>query len=678
MKLDQTKLKNPDAEYRLHMLTHDWGTNHPQRIKMYCDGGVGGVVTNVPWHAVDSHGDYLCNQDDFDFINKVLDDCEQAGLKLWLYDEKGYPSGSADGLTLKDHPEYEARGIVCIKQQGEGTIPVSLPLDEKLEKFLYAYAIDQNGTQLQADWSEQTVKFAGVSGSWTLYAFAQRVVFEGSHAEKCGWYPRHYPNIMDKAAIGEFIHNTYEKYAQEIPNIGERIDAVFTDEPSLMSGYINVSEDYPYANHPWQTELPQVFEQMHGYDLMPHLHRLFEGEEVLDKTVRVHFEQTVAKMVVDGFFKQINEWCAAHNMKFSGHNLLEESIGFHVVMNGDLFACLRNMSWPGVDILTGDPEEFKNAAFHYMMAAKFVGSAARAAGRPQRVMVEICPVQRDGKPDFTIEQEIGTMDLIFFSGINHINSYLSAERLGENLRLYTDYFARIAYMLRNASWDGRIGMYYPIESAQALHTPIHGNCGDFAPAIHEIQNCMKNLTLGLYQHQLDNTLVDHQWMREAVIGKDGTLSCNGVTISVMLMPCVSVLPLDILEKLLAFEQAGGKLIWAQQKPQMGETMQEHDRVQALAEAISISQDALAETIAAVSYELKATSTQQDTLFVSRYTKDGEEIYYILNSSPQANQVTLSGEGTLQIIDNRTGDIVEAKDVYHLEMPPYSSIIVVRS
>ena len=270
------------------------------------------------------------------------------------------------------------------------------------------------------------------------------------------------------------------------------------------------------------------------------------------------------------------------------------------------------------------------------------------------------------------------MDLIFFSGINHINSYLSAERLGENLRLYTDYFARIAYMLRNASWGGRIGMYYPIESAQALHTPIHGNCGDFAPAIHEIQNCMKNLTLGLYQHQLDNTLVDHQWMREAVIGKDGTLSCNGVTISVMLMPCVSVLPLDILEKLLAFEQAGGKLIWAQQKPQMGETMQEHDRVQALAEAISISQDALAETIAAVSYELKSASTQQDTLFVSRYTKDGEEIYYILNSSPQANQVTLSGEGTLQIIDNRTGDIVEAKDVYHLEMPPYSSIIVVRS
>ena len=146
----------------------------------------------------------------------------------------------------------------------------------------------------------------------------------------------------------------------------------------------------------------------------------------------------------------------------------------------------------------------------------------------------------------------------------------------------------------------------------------------------------------------------------------------------MLMPCVSVLPLDILEKLLAFEQAGGKLIWAQQKPQMGETMQEHDRVQALAEAISISQDALAETIAAVSYELKSASTQQDTLFVSRYTKDGEEIYYILNSSPQANQVTLSGEGTLQIIDNRTGDIVEAKDVYHLEMPPYSSIIVVRS
>lgn len=41
-------------------------------------------------------------------------------------------------------------------------------------------------------------------------------------------------------------------------------------------------------------------------------------------------------------------------------------------------------------------------------------------GKTSKVMVEICPLcDHNNGGDFTVEQEIGTMDLLFFAGINH-------------------------------------------------------------------------------------------------------------------------------------------------------------------------------------------------------------------------------------------------------------------
>jgi len=674
MNFDPQKIKNPDLPYRLHMLTHDWGTDYAAHLQRVKEGGAGGVVTNVPWN-----NRYQQDEEAFSYINTVVDAVEKEGLQLWLYDEKGYPSGSADGLTLKDHPEYECRGIVCLKASGAGKNTVTIPKPEDLEKLLYAYVLTDDGKQLPVSVTNAHVTFSGTEGDWTLYVFAQKILFEGSHAQKCGWGPRRYPNLLDKAAISAFIQNTYENYEKHIPHMGERIDAIFTDEPSLMAGYINTADTFPYAAQPWQSQLPEKFLLLHGYDLMPKLHDLFENDSIEARTVRIQFQETVTAMIVEAYFGQINAWCGARGIKFSGHNLLEEHIGFHVVMNGNLFACLRNMSWPGVDILTCDPELFKHGGFHYMMASKFVGSAARAAGHEERVMVEICPVSGMPKEGyFTIEQLLGTMDLIFFSGINHINSYISVERFGENMQLYIDYFARIAYMLRNADWDGRIAMYYPIETAQALHTPLHTSCGNFRPELHKVQDTMRQLTLELYAQQLDYNMIDALWLEEARI-EDGRLKGGKLSFSVMIMPCTMALPLHLLEKLLSFQKAGGTLLWIGEKPMMGTEKHEHAAIARLAESITLTEerDAAAIAKAACNDPLTAVSTEQSALWVSKYRKDGQPLYYVLNTSQKANTITLSygGNAVLQVIQNYDGSIKNVVSGTQIAMRPYSSVLI---
>ena len=51
--------------------------------------GFGGVVSNVSAH------DYLRGEDEWTLLEFVADECERLGLRFWLYDEDGYPSGAA-------------------------------------------------------------------------------------------------------------------------------------------------------------------------------------------------------------------------------------------------------------------------------------------------------------------------------------------------------------------------------------------------------------------------------------------------------------------------------------------------------------------------------------------------------------------------------------------------------
>ena len=62
--------------------------------------GYGGIVTNV-----DMDQNYLHDAESWElFRHAVQYAVNQRGMKIWIYDEKGYPSGSAGGLTVRENP----------------------------------------------------------------------------------------------------------------------------------------------------------------------------------------------------------------------------------------------------------------------------------------------------------------------------------------------------------------------------------------------------------------------------------------------------------------------------------------------------------------------------------------------------------------------------------------------
>ncbi len=644
--VDKDRFAHPTNADRIYMLQHSTAGDVDAILDRLSAAGFGGIVTNAEWHNGKSDKNfYLQNDSDFAHLDKVIASLGERGMGVWLYDECGYPSASANGLTLLGHPEYEARGFAELRAEGPGTV---WNRPSTFEKIIFACKDDGTPVPFDANHAE---------GADRVYVV--RPLFEGSHAQNCGWGPRHYPNLLDKAAVASFISCTYDKYYDKTKGFG-KFEAVFTDEPSLMSGYVNCTVPMPYTFLPWTEEMPAKYLQMHGRELWKDMPVLFSREERFEEG-KVRFWQTVSQLMNEAYFDQIEKWCAAHGIKFSGHCLLEEGLAMHTPLYGNLVRQLKTFDYPGVDMLTGDPEAYKFSSADYALAPRYVGGAARMTGKTDRVMVEICPIQgADRDSDFTFAEERGTMDLIFRAGINHINSYLVSSRLGDDFPHYSDIFARCAYMLRGARWTGRIGMFYPIETVQGYYCPEKigvNNGARLSEAETLAEETLRTLNRGLAAAQLDWTFVDSEWIGEAVLD-GGSLSANGLSVDVVVMPAVRWLPAGTREKLREFENSGGLVLWVGAKPD--------------SEASALCPDPVAALRQRVDYGLRIKADRPESVFVGLYEKDGRKMWYVINSSPEGQKVSLKARGPVRVWNTFTGENGRKTTV---DMPPYSSVFV---
>src|SRR5450756_364746 len=101
-------------------------------------------------------------------------------MELWLYDEEGYPSGLAGGLTLAGNPEYQSEGVSYYHVEGQGNLSLILPLGE----LLYAcWAPLTQGelvwpaNPLQIDVGAQKITYQGPDEPYRLMAFVREYLY---------------------------------------------------------------------------------------------------------------------------------------------------------------------------------------------------------------------------------------------------------------------------------------------------------------------------------------------------------------------------------------------------------------------------------------------------------------------------------------------------------------------
>lgn len=562
--------KEPPSETRILKIIHNWQDkpeDQDKLIERLKRQGFGGVVCNV------SFENYLQSEQKWQAFTRAVKRAKDEGFCLWLYDERGYPSGNAGGLVLKENKEWQAKGLLI--SQGSttnGKVEIDVPPGKLVLCLAFPLKNNvvelKNSIDLRGFVKDKRLVWSAPSGQWRVIAICEDKLYDGTHAELNLWEKIPYINLLQPEPTARFIELTHQKYAEKLgTNLGKYFEATFTDEPSLMSVFLR---EMPWQVLPWSDNLPVEFKKRRGYPIDSALISLVSDTDEIYKKHWYDFWLTVGELVSENFFGQIQKWCAKHNILSGGHLLAEENTVHHVGFYGDFFRCLRRLDAPGIDCLTSIPSE---VPYHI---ARLAASAAELEGKTV-VMCEtsdhsqVYRPQGDKRPKRIVtEAEIrGTLNRLFVNGINRITSYYSFTGLtDEQLQRLNLWAGRCGYLINNSRHYPDIALVYPAESLWIRFIPSKLWAKDAVEAA-KIDSIYRGAMNSMFFLQQDFTIIDSQTLIDGKV-KDGTFVYRANKWKVIVLPGLDTLPLKAWENLHNFVKNGGVLICLSNLPENSE------------------------------------------------------------------------------------------------------------
>ncbi len=620
------------------------------------DMGVSGFVTNVKLEK------YLTDDASWDVLHRGVKIAHEMGLRVWIYDEKGYPSGAAGGLVLKEYPKGEAEGLIrAFKDDGQPRYEVSK-------------------------------------------------MFENTHATANFFEKRHYINILDREAVATFIHVTHERYEKALHPIGEYVEAFFSDEPSLIAAYVPAGLDYP-KTLPWHESLPRIFQSRKGYDITQHWESLYVDTGEIDRKIRCDFYEVIADLCAESYFGQIQEWCQAHKVMSSGHLLGEELLVWQTLFDGDPFTVYRKFDLQGIDMILSDPERIMQDREPFFLVPKVAGSAARLQGK-RRVMCEISDFfGMMGGRHASLAQMKCTAGVLMSLGITDFTSYYSVSlHPGEpadltlksrrfsvpEYRQWTDYVSRVNTFLGEGTCRRRTAVLHPIVSVWANFTPPTRSMYEPHPRdrVRFIDESFANLCRELIQHQVEFDIIDERSMAGArVDGK--TLVIGEQTYDVVVLPPMDTIRQRTLQVLHSFSQQGGSVFAHPLYPQFAaEGVEQDAEIRNMMAAIIAKGSAgvIAQNATPIHYMIRSripplchlTPSSTNILCTTVSRHDGKTFFLVNASSAEYTGVgVFRSAGSPMIVDPATGgeQRAESKKLgdgglqIALNLPAFASVFI---
>ena len=141
------------------------------------------MVTNVAFD------DYMANETKWNAFIRGVDAAKTLGMSLWLYDECGYPSGAAGGLTLRGHPEYEARGLNIADARVEGgTLTLTAPPGTLFRAVAVpirdGQAFREGAIDLSSFVKDGALVWEAPPGAWHVFIMTEDSLYDGTHCRQ--------------------------------------------------------------------------------------------------------------------------------------------------------------------------------------------------------------------------------------------------------------------------------------------------------------------------------------------------------------------------------------------------------------------------------------------------------------------------------------------------------------
>ncbi len=568
-KLDIGLFRKPSAEYRGAPF---WAWNCKlekdellRQIDVLGQMGFGGGYIHV---RTGMSTPYLSDEY-MELIRACVDKAKSKDMLTYLYDEDRWPSGAAGGLVTKER-KYRRRYLLFtakpyLKDKSDSnTVNTSAAIGSRTENGSLIACYDVELTPDGRLSSYRMIDESDEAKGDKWYAYLEI-------AENSGWFNNQaYVNTLDKKAMDRFIEITYKAYERSIGDeFGKSVNTIFTDEPQFTIkdtlAYAKSKQDVTIA---WTDDLPDTYREAYGEGLLEKLPELFwDRADGLVSQTRYRYQDHVCERFTNAFADNCGAWCREHGISLTGHMMEEDTLRSQTHAIGEAMRGYRGFGIPGIDTLC--------AKYEYA-TAKQAQSAVHQFGR-EGMTSELYGVT-NWDFDFRGHKLHGDWQaaLGVTLRVPHL-AWVSME--GEAKRDYPasinyqspwwkkypyieDHFARVNTAMTRGKPIVRVGVIHPIESYWHHWGPNDTS----ALARAELDENFSNLVKWLLFGTVDFDFISESLLPSLCDKGSSPLKVGEMAYDAVLVPGCESLRKSTLERLEAFANCGGKLIFAGKIP----------------------------------------------------------------------------------------------------------------
>jgi hypothetical protein len=488
----------------------------------------------------------------FKLLRVFLEEAKKRGMRVWLVDEAGYPSGFAGGKFTELRPELRMQALVLArKTSAAGGDMLSQPVSPATVAVL---AINSAGATQPVPVTDGAIHWTAPPGEWTVMVVEHQ--FQTSPTRSVTNPNPNRPkdtsqsleDYLDPAATRQYLAFTHEQYKRAMGDeFGKTIIGFRGDEP-----------DYTITGIPWTPAFFERFEQIKGYDVRPYVAAFFAPNMTDEqKRVKADYWDVFSILFRDGFFKPQAEWCAENHLEYQVHLNHEEAGLLLARSEGDFFRDMRYVQVPGIDtiwhqIWTDTISDFPRLA----------ASAAHVYGKP-RAFTESFAAYR---PEPDVEQARYILNEQFVRGINQVEAMYfpsTGSATGGPPALMTSagfpelmqYARRLSYLMSMGRPAASVALYLPSSSFWLDDEAANR-------AFVATEQLLSELPI-------DFDIVDENALAAELIPRKGTFeTSSGNRFRAVILPGEILLSQAALDRLRGFALAGGKVLFLDRTPSL--------------------------------------------------------------------------------------------------------------
>ena len=500
----------------------------------------------------------------------IMEECRKRDMKVWILDDKHFPSGHANGAFRKEENKHlrpwgiterhmDVSGPIedgsvmtdfLISLEGEEILAVlackHIPCSERYAEVLDISKYMQNGM----------VYFSLPEGMWRIVFLVktQSGLSEGS---------QFYCDMLDADSVKVFVEAVYDTHYEQLKQyFGTTFLGFFSDEPSFRnnSKHTFITEmGSVFAHYPWHNKLLKLLEDALGCDAKKMLAGLWFDIEGVSEKIRYTYMDIISKEYRENFCNQLANWCHTHGVQYIGHVIEDNNAHAKTGAGaGHYFRALEGQDMSGIDIVLHQLipgltecahagqvcyEHMENNFFHYYLGKLASSLAHIDAKKKGRALCEIFGAF--GWAEGTRYMKY-LADHMLVRGINYYVPHAFSPKLND-----TDCPPNFFDSGENAHYKY---FHYLMDYMNRMCHLHHGGIHVPTAAIlydaeaHWINK--KRVSLELCAKELYDHLLDYDILPADVLGQIDADGClNGETYPCLLVPYYERMPEEIVEKL---------------------------------------------------------------------------------------------------------------------------------